>query len=315
MEMITIPGYLDDEKLQIAKQYLLPRSFENNGLKLGQIEYTEAALLKVATEYEKEPGVRMLQQNLDKVHRTIVYQLVRENGKSAAGGTEPEKFLLDAPDIERYLGKPRHSEKGLNVQKPDRPGVAIGLCVTGGTLGATLMIETIAIPGEEGVNITGHMAELMKESAEVALAFAKKLAIEQYGVAPDFFKKNHIHIHVPTANPKDGNSAGITIAAALLSLFINKTITGTLVMTGEITLTGKVLAIGGLKEKLLGAKRNKAEHIIFPKENLPDWEEIPPEIREGITPHPVERFEEVLWDRYLSTVKIADPSAIDELAE
>ena len=161
--------------------------------------------------------------------------------------------------------------------------------------GDTLVIEAASVPGKEGFTLTGKMGDIMKESAAIALTMARKLGVEQYGVEADWFEKNHIHLHIPEgATPKDGPSAGITMAVALLSLLRNRTITDRLVMTGELSLTGHVLPIGGLKEKTIAARRNHARDIIIPKQNLRDLDDIPDHVKKGIVFHPVERFDEVL---------------------
>jgi ATP-dependent Lon protease len=161
--------------------------------------------------------------------------------------------------------------------------------------GDTLVIEATSVTGKEGLTLTGKMGDTMKESAAIAMTVARKLGAERYGVDTAWFEKNHVHLHIPEgATPKDGPSAGITMATALLSLLRNKVITDRLVMTGELSLTGQVLPIGGLKEKTIAAQRNKARHIIIPKQNLRDLDEIPDHVKKGIEFHPVERFEEVL---------------------
>jgi ATP-dependent Lon protease len=161
--------------------------------------------------------------------------------------------------------------------------------------GDTLVIEAASIPGKEGVTLTGKMGETMKESAEIAMTAARKLAVEKYGIDQKWFENNHIHLHIPEgATPKDGPSAGITMAVALLSLMRGKIVTQKLVMTGELSLTGQVLPIGGLKEKTIAARRNKAKHIIMPKQNERDLDEIPDHVKKGLEFHSVERFEEVL---------------------
>jgi len=157
------------------------------------------------------------------------------------------------------------------------------------------VIEAMSVPGKEGITLTGKMGDTMKESAEIAMTVARKLAVEQYGINKEWFENNHIHLHIPEgATPKDGPSAGITMTTALLSLMRGKIITPRLVMTGELSLTGQVLPIGGLKEKTIAARRNKAKHIIYPKQNERDLDEIPDHVKKGITFHSVTRFEEVL---------------------
>jgi ATP-dependent Lon protease len=319
MEIIQLPGYIDTEKLEIAKRYLIPKSLEKNGLKKNQVKYTKDSLLHIANGYAREAGVRNFEKNLDKIHRKLAKQIVEEEeawkGASAGGKAaalprektagenargEPvlaekvqaEKFTIDKKLIEKHLGKPVFPEG--DVKKADRPGMSVGLAWTS-MGGDTLVIEAISVPGKEGLTLTGKMGDTMKESATIAMTLARKLGTERYGLDASWFEKNHIHLHIPEgATPKDGPSAGITMATALLSLMRGKTITDRLVMTGELSLTGQVLPIGGLKEKTIAARRNKARHIIIPKQNLRDLDEIPDHVKKGIEFHPVERFEEVL---------------------
>jgi ATP-dependent Lon protease len=194
--------------------------------------------------------------------------------------------------VEKHLGKPLFPEE--EVKKADRPGMSVGLAYTS-MGGDTLIIEATAVPGKEGFTLTGKMGDTMKESASIALTVARKLGAERYGVEADWFEKNHIHLHIPEgATPKDGPSAGITMATALLSLLRNQVIVSRLVMTGELSLTGQVLPIGGLKEKTIAARRNKAKHIIIPRQNMRDLDDIPDLVKRGIEFHPVDRFDEVL---------------------
>jgi ATP-dependent Lon protease len=214
--------------------------------------------------------------------------------KTAAGNPQkaPVKFIIDKKIIEKHLGKPLFPEEIL--KRADRPGMSVGLAWTS-MGGDTLVIEAISVAGKEGLTLTGKMGDTMKESAAIAMTLARKLGAERYGIDTVWFEKNHIHLHIPEgATPKDGPSAGITMATALLSLMRNKVITDRMVMTGELSLTGQVLPIGGLKEKTIAAQRNKARHIIIPKQNLRDLDEIPDHVKKGMEFHPVERFEEVL---------------------
>ncbi|MDR0628496.1 MAG: endopeptidase La [Treponema sp.] len=338
MEIIQLPGYIDTEKLEIAKRYLVPKSLTKNGLKKNQVKYTRESLLYIANGYAREAGVRNFEKNLDKIHRKLAKQLVeaeeaardghthkrdkagnistekkgipentqtislvasegvalekRSEEKPAAENGMAEKFIIDKKLIEKYLGKPLFPEG--EIKKADRPGMSMGLAWTS-MGGATLMIEATAVPGKGGLTLTGKMGDTMKESGAIAMTVARKLGIEQYGIDAAWFEKNHIHLHIPEgATPKDGPSAGITMATALLSMLRNKTITAKLVMTGELSLTGQVLPIGGLKEKTIAAQRNKARHIIIPKQNLRDLDDIPDIVKKGIEFHPVERFEDVL---------------------
>jgi ATP-dependent Lon protease len=359
MEIIELPGYIDTEKLEIAKRYLVPKSLEKNGLKKSQVKYTKDSLLHIANAYAREAGVRNFEKNLDKIHRKLAKQIVEEEegaGKrgadapqggdastqaantansgnvtppsapgpepapaaASAAGAAPEPaaaapagngdkpaepppaaaskapavFAIDKKLIEKHLGKPLFREG--DIKKADRPGMSVGLAWTN-MGGDTLVIEATSVPGKEGLTLTGKMGDTMKESAAIAMTLARKLAVERYRVAQDWFDFNHIHLHIPEgATPKDGPSAGITMATALLSLMREKVITANLVMTGELSLTGQVLPIGGLKEKTIAARRNKAKHIIIPKHNTRDLDDIPDHVKKGIEFHPVERFEEVL---------------------
>ncbi|MDR2096903.1 MAG: endopeptidase La [Spirochaetaceae bacterium] len=290
MEIIELPGYIDTEKLEIAKHYLLPKSLDKNGIKKSQIKYTKESLLHIANGYAREAGVRNFEKNLDKIHRKIAKQIV-EASENKSENT-PRRFAIDKKAVEKYLGKPIFPE-GL-YKKADRPGMSLGLAWTS-MGGDTLIIEATSMPGKEGFTLTGKMGDIMKESAAIAMTYSRKLGLEKYGVNPEWFEKNHIHLHIPEgATPKDGPSAGITMATALLSMMRNKIIAPNLAMTGELSLTGQVLPIGGLKEKTVAAQRNRAKHIIIPRQNLRDLDEIPDLVKKGIEFHPVERFEEVL---------------------
>jgi ATP-dependent Lon protease len=302
MEIIQLPGYIDTEKLEIAKRYLLPKSLEKNGLKKHHVKYTKDSLLHIANSYAREAGVRNFEKNLDKIHRKIAKQIV-ENDERKEDGKQPKNkksktpvkaacFSVDKKTVEKHLGKPIFPEG--DIKTADKPGMSVGLAWTS-MGGDTLVIEATAIPGKEGLTLTGKMGDTMKESAAIAMTVAHKLAVEKYGKDKTWFETNHIHLHIPEgATPKDGPSAGITMATALLSLMREKIVTHKLVMTGELSLTGLVLPIGGLKEKTIAARRNKAKHIIFPKKNERDLDEIPDHVKKGIEFHPVERYEDVL---------------------
>jgi ATP-dependent Lon protease len=296
MEIIELPGYIDEEKLEIARRYLIPKSLDKNGLKRSRVKYTKDSLLHIASGYAREAGVRNFEKNLDKIHRKLAKQIVEAEEAAAVQAdpekTESKKFVIDKKLIEKHLGKPVFPEG--EIKKADRPGMSMGLAWTS-MGGDTLVIEASSVPGKEGFTLTGKMGDTMKESAAIAMTVARKLAVERYGLETEWFEKNHVHLHIPEgATPKDGPSAGITMATALLSLLRGKIIAGQLVMTGELSLTGQVLPIGGLKEKTIAARRNKAKHIIIPKQNVRDLDEIPDYVKKGIEFHPVERFDEVL---------------------
>jgi len=300
MEIIQLPGYIDTEKLEIAKRYLVPKSLERNGLKGNllsskqtseiQVKYTKESLLFIANAYAREAGVRNFEKNLDKIHRKIAKIIVEAEEKN--NDDKPARFNIDKKFVEKQLGKPIFRED--DIKTADKPGMAVGLAWTN-MGGDTLVIEAASTPGAEGLTLTGKLGDTMKESAVIAMTVARKLAGERYGIGREWFEKNHIHLHIPEgATPKDGPSAGITMAIALLSLILGKTISSKMTMTGELSLTGLVLGIGGLKEKTIAARRNKSKHIIFPKQNERDLDEIPEHVKKGIKFHAVERFEEVL---------------------
>jgi len=287
MEIIQLPGYVDTEKLEIAKRYLVPKSLEKNGLKKSEVRYTRDALLYIAESYAREAGVRNFEKDLDKIHRKIARQIVLDNK-----GKTKEKFPIDKAAVQKYLGKPVFDED--EIKRASVPGTAIGLAWTN-MGGDTLIIEAVANPGKEGLKLTGQLGSVMQESASIAYTWVRHIADARYHIGADYFEKNQIHLHVPEgATPKDGPSAGVTMATALLSLVTNKKIKDHLAMTGELSLTGQVMPIGGLKEKTVAAKRNKVRDIIIPKENLKDVDEIPEEVKKGIAFHPVSRMEEVV---------------------
>ncbi|GHU38942.1 Lon protease [Spirochaetia bacterium] len=297
MEIIELPGYIDTEKLEIARNYLLPKSLEKNGLQKKQVRYTKESLLHIANGYSREAGVRNFEKNLDKIHRKIAKVIVEETEEKSHNASDKRKetnkvFEIGKIEIEKHLGKPVFPE-GV-YKKADRPGMSVGLAWTN-MGGDTLVIEATSMPGKEGFTLTGKMGDIMKESAAIAMSYSRKLGTERFGLPSEWFEKNHIHLHIPEgATPKDGPSAGITMAVALLSLFSKKQIAPNLAMTGELSLTGQVLPIGGLKEKTVAAQRNKSKHIIIPRQNLRDLDDIPDNVKKGIEFHPVERFEEVL---------------------
>lgn len=286
MEIIQIPGYIDSEKIEIAKNYLIPKSLERNGLKKNQVKYTRDALIAIAEGYAREAGVRNFEKLLDKIHRKIVYNQVMKQSNSK------EKITVDKKSLEKYLGKERFDFD--DVKRAIIPGTAIGLAWTS-MGGETLIIEAVANPGKEGFKLSGQMGNVMQESAGIAYTWVRHYSSERYNIPASYFEERQIHLHIPEgATPKDGPSAGITMATALMSLVLNRKITDRLAMTGELSLTGQVLPIGGLREKTVAAKRNKINKIIIPKNNMKDLEEIPDNVKKGITFYPVERMEEVL---------------------
>jgi len=292
-EVIQLAGYIDSEKVEIAKHYLLPKSLEKNGLKKTQVKYSKQILLHIANGYAREAGVRNFEKNLDKLHRKIAVELVTgERG-------EKDVFAPDTAEIEKRLGKPIFRDDDIKYAKV--PGTAIGLAWTS-MGGDTLLIEALPNKGKGQFRLTGQMGNVMKESASIAWTWVRHFA-DAHGIASVKWFENHvIHLHIPEgATPKDGPSAGITMTVALLSLLSGKVIKPKLAMTGELSLTGQVLPIGGLKEKTIAARRNGIKEIIIPAANIRDLEKIPEHIKKGIQFHPVTRMEEVIQHAFSHT--------------
>lgn len=290
-EIIQLSGYIDQEKLEIAKKYLIPKNLAKNGLKKNQVKYTKAALLKIAEEYARESGVRHYEKQLDKIHRKIVTEIVTNNELSSKSESFAQ-YTIDADDLFKYLGKPDFDES--QIKAASVPGTAIGLAWTS-MGGDTLLIEATSFAGKGGLVLTGQMGDVMKESSQIAFDWVRKYVVEHNIVKAEWFDENIVHLHIPEgATPKDGPSAGVTMATTFLSLFMKKVIKKNLAMTGELSLTGQVLPIGGLREKTVAAKRNKIKTIIIPKANERDLDEIPDNVKAGITFKPVSNVMEVL---------------------
>ncbi len=282
MEVIRIPGYSHEEKLQIAKRYLVPRNLKEHGLTEDHVEFTDEALSVIIKQYTREAGVRNLSREIANICRKVARMV-------AEGNTE--KVVVTPENIAEFLGPPKFLEE-IAERKP-QVGVATGLAWTpfGGSV---LFVETTKMPGKGSLIITGHLGEIMKESAQAALSYVRSRS-EQLGIPEDFFSKHDIHIHVPAgAIPKDGPSAGITMATALASLATNRPVRHDVAMTGEITLTGRILPVGGIKEKVLAAKEAGITEIILPAQNEKDLVEIPEHIRNALRFHFVENMDEVL---------------------
>ena len=291
-EIIQLSGYIDQEKLEIAKKYLIPKNLEKNGLKKNQVKYTKAALLEIAEEYAREAGVRNYEKALDKIHRKIVTEMMLQQPQVQTTQSQPESITIDAPDLYKYLGKPVFDESQIKTAKV--PGTAIGLAWTS-MGGDTLLIESTSFAGKGGLILTGQMGDVMKESSQIAFNWARKFVLERGNKKSKWFDENIVHLHIPEgATPKDGPSAGITMATTFVSLLMNKKIKPNLAMTGELSLTGRVLPIGGLREKTVAAKRNKIKTIIIPKANERDLEDIPENVKAGIKFIPVTDVHQVL---------------------
>ena len=290
-EIIHLSGYIDQEKLEIAKKYLIPKNLSKNGLSKNQVKYTKAALLEIAEEYARESGVRNYEKCLDKIHRKIVTEMITEQEKDSRADIK-KQLTIDAPDLFKYLGKPVFDESQIKVAAV--PGTAIGLAWTS-MGGDTLLIEATSFAGKTGLVLTGQMGDVMKESSQIAFDWARKFVLERGDKDAKWFEENIVHLHIPEgATPKDGPSAGITMATTFVSLLLGKKIKPHLAMTGELSLTGQVLPIGGLREKTVAAKRNKIKTIIIPKANERDLEDIPEHVKQGIKFIPVSDVHEVL---------------------
>ncbi|NJN81410.1 MAG: endopeptidase La, partial [Caldilineaceae bacterium] len=270
MEIIHLSSYTEDEKVKIVEQYLIPRQIKENGLRPDEIEFTEDALREMVQSYTREAGVRNLEREIGKVCRKVAAKVA---AGSAAERDEQEQYVVDAIDIPLYLGK-RKVHKEEIAERTEQAGVAIGLAWTA-TGGDIMFFEATRVDGEKGFALTGQLGDVMKESAHAALSYVRSRA-KELGIDPDFFKKSDIHLHIPAgAIPKDGPSAGVTMATALASLLSGRPLRSNLGMTGEITLRGKVLPVGGIKEKVLAAARFGLTTIILPKHNEADLDDVP----------------------------------------
>lgn len=289
-EIIQLSGYIDQEKIEIAKKYLIPKNLEKNGLKKNQVKYSKSAIVKIAQEYARESGVRNFEKCLDKIHRKLITEFLMNEDQTQE--ILEKTITIEENDLYKYLGKPVFDESEIKVAS--KPGTAIGLAWTS-MGGDTLLIESTCFAGKGGLILTGQMGDVMKESSQIAFNWARKFVLDRGTKKSKWFDENIIHLHIPEgATPKDGPSAGITMATTFVSLFMHKKIKPHLAMTGELSLTGQVLPIGGLREKTVAAKRNKIKTIIIPKANQKDLEEIPENVKSGINFIPVSDVKEVL---------------------
>lgn len=282
MEVIEISGYTENEKEHIAKDHLIPKQLEVNGIPEGKLKIQTPALRKIITLYTREAGVRGLERKIGQICRKAAREIMENDQK---------KVTVNSKNLENYLGKARYSY--LMANKKDEVGIARGLAWTQ-VGGDTLQIEVNVMPGKGELVLTGQLGDVMKESAQAGISYIRSVA-DKYGIAPEFFQENDIHVHIPEgAVPKDGPSAGITMATAMLSAIIGREVRADVAMTGEITLRGRVLAIGGLKEKLLAAKQAGITTVLVPEENKADIAEIQEEIKEGMELIYVKSMPEVL---------------------
>lgn len=282
MELIEIAGYTENEKEHIAKEHLIPKQMEENGIEKGKLTIQSAALKKIINNYTKEAGVRNLERTIGQICRKTARLIMEEDKK---------KVTVTSKNLSDFLGKEQFNY--LMANKKDEIGISRGLAWTQ-VGGDTLQIEVNVMPGKGELMLTGQLGDVMKESAQAGITYIRSIASD-YKVEPEFFQENDIHVHIPEgAVPKDGPSAGITMATAILSAIIKKPVRADLAMTGEITLRGRVLPIGGLKEKLLAAKYAKIKEVLVPAENKPDIQELDKEITDGLTITFVSSMKEVL---------------------
>ncbi|MBS0622414.1 MAG: endopeptidase La [Verrucomicrobia bacterium] len=291
MEILRLSGYVLEEKVQIAKRYLIPRNRKAMGIKATQVSFSDKALEALINGYARESGVRSLENYIKKILRKVAMKLVKGLVAKKPSKSRPHKALINLDALEEYVGKPIFTSDRFYESTP--VGVATGLAWTS-LGGATLYIETNRTSADTtAMKLTGQVGNVMKESADIAWSYLHS-HLRSYAPGRSFFKKSHVHVHIPEgATPKDGPSAGITMVCALLSLLLDQPVMPDLGMTGELTLTGRILGIGGLKEKLIAAKRSDLKVLIFPKENQRDYDELPAYLKEGITVHFVEHFDEV----------------------
>jgi ATP-dependent Lon protease len=288
MDILRLSGYILEEKVKIAQKYLIPRNRKNMGLKSSDLEFTGAAVTHIVNGYAREAGVRSLENYVKKIMRKVAIQVVKGMDKK-----EPKfkKVTVSEKNLDKFLGKPIFTSDRFYERTP--AGVCMGLAWTS-MGGATLYIEATKVAAEKTeMKLTGQAGDVMKESSQIAWTYLHSM-VKEYAPGIPFFEKSQVHVHIPEgATPKDGPSAGITMVTSLLSLLRNEAVLQDLGMTGELTLTGKVLPIGGVKEKLIAAKRSGAKVLIFPKENQRDYDELPPYVKKGIRVHFVKHYDEV----------------------
>ncbi|HET7555821.1 MAG TPA: S16 family serine protease, partial [Gaiellaceae bacterium] len=283
MEVIRFDGYTVDEKVAIARGYLWPRQRERNGLREDEVEISDGLLETVVAEYTREAGVRQLERELGK--------LLRKSATRIASGDVEPPIAIDLDQVRAALGRQRFWQEA--AERTAVPGVATGLAVTG-TGGDVLFVEATRMDGDGGLTLTGQLGDVMKESAQIALSWVRAHE-DELEIQHDDLQRKSFHVHVPAgAIPKDGPSAGITMTTALASLLTRRPVKHTVAMTGEVTLQGRVLPIGGLKQKVLAAHAAGLTDVIIPERNRADLDDVPDDVREAITFHPVLSVDEVL---------------------
>jgi ATP-dependent Lon protease len=303
MEVIRIPGYTEDEKINIANNYLLPKQIKDNGIKEGELNLKDGTIKEIIRSYTRESGVRNLEREISKVTRKVVKKIVTGEDSTAE---------VDETNISDFLGVKKF--KFGELEDKDKIGIVIGLAWTefGGEI---LKVETVNMPGKGKMQITGKLGDVMQESVKAAKSFVRSKSLE-YGIIPPIFEKRDFHIHVPEgATPKDGPSAGIAMVTSIVSSITNIPVNREIAMTGEVTVTGQVLPIGGLKEKLLSAHRAGVKKVLIPKENEKDLVDIPQKVREDIEIVPVETADEVLKIALVKELKPVEWTEVDKISE
>jgi ATP-dependent Lon protease len=303
MEVIRIPGYTEDEKINIANKYLLPKQIKENGVKANELDLEDGTIKEIIRSYTRESGVRNLEREISKVSRKVVKKVV--NG-------EKEKVNVNKNNLSDFLGVKKF--KYGEVEAQDRVGIVTGLAWTefGGEI---LKIETVNMPGKGRMQITGKLGDVMQESVKAAKSFVRSKSLD-YGIIPPIFEKKDFHIHVPEgATPKDGPSAGIGMVTSIVSSITKNPVDKNIAMTGEVTITGQVLPIGGLKEKLLAAHRAGINQVIIPKENEKDLIDIPKKVREDIKITPVENVDEVLKIALKNELKKVEWTEVENISK
>jgi ATP-dependent Lon protease len=292
MDIMRLSGYIMDEKIKIAQQYLIPRNRKAMGLKAQDIDFSLSALKHMVNGYAREAGVRTFENLIKKIMRKVAVDVVKNQEEKPKKKKDTRiAHPITEKNLEKYLGKPVFTSDRFYPQTP--VGVCMGLAWTS-MGGATLYVEAIEFPAEKTeMKLTGQAGDVMKESSQIAWSFLQG-SFQKYAPGKFFFDKRQVHVHIPEgATPKDGPSAGITMLTSLISLLRNEPVMQDLAMTGELTLTGKVLPIGGVKEKLIAARRSGVKILIFPKENKRDFDELPAYIKKGIHVHFVDHYDEV----------------------
>ena len=296
MELVQIDGYTEDDKVAIARDYLLPRQAERAALTPEEVTVTDAALRKIAADYTREPGVRQFERLLAKAMRKVTTKL--DAGRVTG-------LTIDEPDLVDYLGRPRFTPD--SAERTAVPGVATGLAVTG-LGGDVLYIEAGSTDGEPGLQLTGQLGDVMKESAQIALSYVRAHA-DRLGVDPAALDRR-IHVHVPAgAVPKDGPSAGVTMVTALVSMATGRRVRADVGMTGEVTLNGRVLPIGGVKQKLLAAQRAGLSTVFIPQRNEPDLDDVPAEVLEALEVKPMTDVAEIVAQALEPLTEAVDSAA------